>query len=329
MQVLITGASGFVGSLLSDRLLREGHAVRLLLRSSSSRANLSESGYSVALGDLSDKAALREAVRGVDLIFHVAGAIMAARPEQFYRANSEGTRNLAEAAVSAAPGLKRFIYVSSLAAGGPGRIDRPRTEADPEAPVSDYGRSKLGGELVLRELGAKLPSVVVRPPVVYGPRDRGMLTFFQIVAKGIKPLIRHNGPSAYSMIHGEDLVRVLLELGMSPKSFKPAEVFYAATGAIVSWEETMEAMAEALGKPARGLPIPVGLLAAVGNTLGGLGRLTGKAFPLSADKVREIREPCWNCDAAKLEQTLGFKPDWSLRDGLRQTALWYRERGWL
>lgn len=331
MRVLITGASGFVGSTLADFLIEAGHEVRLLMRRSSSRANLGCDGYSICEGDICLPGTLAAAVQDVEVIFHVAGAISARTSAGFFQANAQGTENLARAAAQHARKLKRFVYVSSLAAAGPATRDKPRLEIDEPRPISIYGESKLGGEVALRRLAGELPSVIVRPPVVYGPRDRGMLAFFKIVRYGFLPIITGRGPDpgGYSFIHVDDLVQALAQVGFANREFAPAEIFHAAGDGEHTWSETMRMMADAFAKKGVAVPLPLPLLKAAGYLLGNFSRVSGASVALTPDKVKEIAAPYWTCTNSKLKEAVGFTPYWKVADGFRQTAAWYRDRAWL
>ena len=211
MRVLVTGASGFVGSTLCDELTKQGHEVAVLMRKTSSKAHLSHAKVIPVFGDLRDAASLADAVAGAEIIFHVAGVVSAKNREEFFDSNATGTKNLGLAA-RGSTSFRRFVYVSSLAAGGPGEN---RVESDEPTPISYYGESKLAGEQILREL--KIPSVVIRPPAVYGPRDKGVLTFFQLVNRGILPVLGldKKNPRRYSFVHVDDLVQGILAAAFS------------------------------------------------------------------------------------------------------------------
>lgn len=332
MRALITGASGFVGSTLAERLLSEGHTVRLLMRTSSSRAHLGENAerYEIVFGDLREADTLADAVKDVDCVYHVAGVVAAPRREDYFAANTQGTANIAEAAKKyGADSVKRFVYVSSLAAAGPASASGPREESQENAPISIYGESKLGGEEVLQAMKTELPSVICRPPAVYGPRDAGMLTFFKMVNSGFRPSLKGlEKPGGYSFIYVDDLVSALVLLGDLSKDINSGEVFFAAGDEVLTWDESMEKMASALGKKGIKLPLPVPLLKVVGGVSGAVAKLRNQAAPLNSDKTKEISQAYWTCSNAKLKG-LGFEPKWRLEDGFLSTAAWYRQQGWL
>ncbi len=331
MKVFITGASGFVGSTLCDELTKQGHEVFALMRKSSKRGHLTNAKYTPVAGDLRDRASLVEAVNDAEVILHVAGVIAARSREEFFASNVDGTRNVAEAAIAGTKNLKRFVYVSSLAAAGPAERGGIRQESEGEHPVSWYGESKLGGELALRELGAKLPSVVVRPPAVYGPRDSGIFTFFETVNRGILPALgmENPDPRRYSFVHVEDLVQGILAAAFLPKQFSPAEVFYICGDEVSSWEDAMRGIAKALEKKTIRVPLPLAVMKGAAALCSAYTKVTGNLLPLSLDKIKELEAYAWTCSSQKAKKELGFTPYWGLEKGFRQTALWYRENGWL
>lgn len=324
MKVFITGASGFVGSTLVDRLNQEGITPYCLMRKTSSTLNLSNAKYTPVEGDLSNIEKLKNLVHDVDVIFHVAGAVAALNREGFYRANVLGTKNLLLAAREA-KSLKRFVLVSSLAAAGPSQPDRPKSEQDPVDPVSDYGWSKLEGEKEALAMAKEIPLTIVRPPAVYGPRDKGILTFFQIVKKGLLPELGWNSTQErrYSFVHVEDLVEGILLAGKKTE-LPSGEIFFLSGEGNFRWDEAMALIAKGLGKKTVRLPLPFTILRAAAHTCSGISRLTGNPLPFSSDKIKEIEAPSWTCSAEKAKKILGFYPKWNLEEGLAATAHWYK-----
>jgi dihydroflavonol-4-reductase len=328
LTALVTGASGFVGSTLCEELLRRGVETRALMRRTSSSANLGTASVIPVSGDLRDLETLVRAVEGVDVIFHVAGVVAARNREDFFASNAVGTRNLLMAARRSKP--RRFVYVSSLAAAGPSRPDRPNVESDVCRPVSDYGLSKLAGEEAVLENTAHFPVCVVRPPAVYGPRDRGVFTFFQAVSRGVLPLLglERPDPRRYSFVHVDDLVQGIVLAGTVP-AVKSGEVFYVAGAGEVSWEEAMRLIAAGMERSAIPVRLPIPLMKGAAAVCTGISKVSGKVLPFGLDKIKEIEAPAWTCSAEKARAVLGFSPYWTLERGFAHTAKWYRENGWL
>lgn len=327
---LVTGASGFVGSTLCEELLRRGVETRALMRKTSSSANLGAAAVIPVQGDLRNPAGLEQAVAGVDVIFHVAGVVAARSREDFFEANATGTRNLLQAVRRSGAKPKRFVYVSSLAAAGPSAPDRANNEADRCHPVSDYGLSKLAGEEAVAEFTAHFPVCTVRPPAVYGPRDKGVLTFFQAVSRGVLPLLgmQKPDPRRYSFVHVDDLVQGIVRAGLQ-EGVRSGEVFYISGDEVVSWEEAMRMIAHCLGRKVMPLRLPIPVMKGAAALCTAYSKVSGQVLPFSLDKIKEIEAPAWTCRNEKAKEVLGFTPYWTLERGLAQTAKWYKENGWI
>ncbi len=330
MRALVTGASGFVGSTLCEELLRRGVETHALMRKTSLAVNLGAAEVKTIQGDLRDPASLARAVAEADVIFHVAGLVAARSQADFFAANAEGTRHLLTAVRASGRKIQRFVYVSSLAAAGPSRPDKPNVEMDPCHPVSDYGLSKLAGEKAVLEFQSYFPVAVVRPPAVYGPRDKGVFTFFQAVRSGVLPLLGMRQPDSrrYSFVHVDDLVQGIVKAGLV-KELRSGEVFYLSGEGEFSWEEAMRLIAKGLDKHPVPVRLPITVMRGVAAFCSAYSKVSGKILPFSLDKVKEINAPAWTCSNEKAKGVLGFEPYWALERGLAQTAKWYRENGWL
>jgi dihydroflavonol-4-reductase len=331
MRILVTGASGFIGSTLVTELANQGHEVSCLLRETSSIDNLKGVHFTRLTGDLRETASLERACQNTEVIFHLAGLTAAKNREEFFKYNAEGTKNLAQAALKA--GVKKFIYVSSLAASGPAAGLSPRLESDPEHPVSMYGESKLRGELYLDELKGQLPFVVIRPPLVYGPRDKNIFLFFKTIQKQWMPILPSRSPTGhkyYSAIHVDDLVQSLVNcLKLADASYQTGERFFVSDGQIYTYDRIMGIIAgEMKIKPIR-LKIPalaVGLAAGAGTLAG---KILKKNLPLNLDKLQELNPDYWICSSQKAYDQLALKPKYTLESGIAQTLAWYKMNGWM
>jgi len=332
-KVLVTGASGFVGSHVVKALAERKISTHVLLRQSSSVDGLRGLSVELRHGSLSNQDSLREAVRGVDVVIHVAGAVTAPSREAFFEHNAEGTRRLLEAIAECAPDLKRFLLVSSLAAAGPSLDGNPRSERDVSRAVSAYGESKYAGERYVQNFAERFPCLIVRPPMVYGPRDRGVLTIAQAAAKGWMPLLPSEPPiesKIYSQIYGEDLARGIVELALSAATgWTSGEAFYLSSHEHVTQEQIFQTMAEALEIRLRRVSVPAWAIRVAAQLAGLMGQLTGKSYPLNPDKVPELLAPAWLCSSERAKQVFGFQARTSFRDGIFATVKWYREQGWI
>lgn len=313
MKVLLTGASGFVGSHLAEALARAGHALRLSLRGSSSDAFLAATLAERVTLDLADPAAADAACRGVEVVVHAAGVTRARRAADFFRVNAEGTLALAEAA--ARQGVRRFVFVSSLEARGPDQLGRPD---------SPYGESKLAAEEGLRAFQGALELVVLRPAGVYGPRDKDLLTLFRLAARGVLPRAASGHP--FQPVYASDVAGAALRALAAPTAFGP---FALAEPRAYAWPELRTALEGALGRRVRLVTLPDQLYLAAGAGLERLAKLGGRAPLLDARRARALSIYSYTCDPGPAQAALGWRAEVPLAEGLVRTAAWYRTHGWL
>ncbi len=330
--VFVTGGTGFVGSHLVEELLRRGaESVRCLVRSDPKW--LADLDVEVVRGDLSDVETLWTALDGVDAVYHVAGVTRAEDRATFERVNVQGTLNLMGAVKHAAPDVDRVLVTSSLAAVG--RCEQEvATEDVPLRPVSHYGRSKAQMEAALRDphemttsYAEALPLTVVRPPAVYGPRDRDILDFFRTVQQHVCPVVGWGSEPAVSLIHVRDLVRGMVALATT--SATAGDTYFLSSNTPYAWNDVKAAATEALDTWAVTVPVPGPLLGAVGTVAEGWGRITGSYPPLNREKTREIRYGCTMCSHDKAAAAVGFEQQIPLDEGVRATIDWYQNHGWL
>lgn len=332
MKILVTGASGFIGSGLVSKLVSEGHEVRALMRSTASADLLKGVTFSRVEGDLLEPESLFRACQGIEVVYHLAGLTSAKNRNEFFKFNAEGTKNLAHAALKAET-VKKFVYVSSLAASGPSAGLCPRTESEPEHPISTYGESKLRGELYLDELKNQLPFIVIRPPMVYGPRDKNVFLLFKTVSKNWMPLLPARTPTGhkyYSAIHVDDLNDALVgALKLPQEFFLRGERYFISDGQIYTYERILTTIAREMKiDPIKfTLPNPVVGLAANAGTLAG--KILKANLPLNRDKLNEINADYWICSSQKMNTDFQFKPQYTLESGIPQTLAWYKLNGWL
>ncbi|MBI4042754.1 MAG: NAD(P)-dependent oxidoreductase [Deltaproteobacteria bacterium] len=326
MKTLVSGASGFIGGFLAEQLVASGHQVSCLVRKSSSLQYLNSLLVETRPGSLEDPDSLCAAVRDVEVVYHLAGVTAESRSGDFARVNSQGTANLVNACLTAGKKLKKFVYVSSIAAAGPAMDRTPLREEHPPRPLSLYGKSKLAGEEAAAAASHAFSVTIVRPPAVYGPRDRDILTFFKLIHSGIKPILL-GGERYFNLIFVKDLVEGIA-LSAS-KMEEGCEIYYLSEERPYSWTEVMQTIESALGKRALPLPIPLFLLKTISHATHFISRWTGKSFPLTPDKVAEIEQRYWICDISKARNQLGFTAKTALEGGFFLTAEWYREQGWL
>jgi len=322
VNVFVTGGTGFVGAHLVRALQQRGDRVTCLVRRPELAERLGWRDVRLVRGDLDDTGALLQGCDGAELVFHVAGKVIAKNVGEFMATNRDGTANVLEAAEE--HGVTRFVLVSSLAAAGPTTVGHPIDETRPPAPVTDYGRSKLAAEVLVRAM--PFPWTIVRPPVVYGEWDRATLKIFQLARAPVAPVFG-DGSQELSVIHAADLARALVVAGTSPAA--QGRVYFASHSATTTSRGLLVACGHALGKTPRIVPIPAALARAVLWTVGSLAHLAGRATFLSADKANEYLAPAWTCRGDALTRDTGWRAEIDLEAGLARTAAWYREVGWL
>jgi dihydroflavonol-4-reductase len=325
---LITGATGFIGTTLVERLLARGDEVRALVRDVGRAKELRAMGAELVRGDLARPESLEESAPDVDVVVHLAGLVKAVSRAEFHSVNVEGTRSLAQ--VAARTGRAKFVLVSSLAAAGPSTPGRPRVETDRPAPVSIYGQSKLAAEEALRVFAPKLDASIIRPPIVYGPRDKEFLPSLFRLAKAGMIAKSGSGEKHYSLIHVDDLVAMILDVadrGARVDEAGTAGVYFCADGVDYTWEALARGAMSALGRRGAVVPIPEAITWLAAGALSATARLTGRPAILSLDKMMEIREPAWTCSSDKARRELGWAPRVSFVDGMRDSVSWFRERG--
>lgn len=311
--LLLTGATGFVGSHVAEALHAEGHELRCTVRGDSSLRWIGHLPVDTVEADLREPSALRRALAGVDRVVHVAGVTVAARPGLYRTVNLEATERLAREAAGA--GVERFVFVSSLAARGP---------TGAEGPVSAYGRSKRAAEVALADLDRAMKVVVLRPGGVYGPRDDDLLPLFRSAARGWLPVPSAGAPlqPVYATDAAEAVVAALApDIGYGPwPVVEPGRY---------GWDEVAAGLSEALGRRVRSVPVPGLLAEAAGALAEAAGRVTGRAPIFDLRRARDLVRHRWTADPASAAEGLGWKARVALPEGLARTAEWYREVGWL
>lgn len=322
MKALVTGATGFVGSHLVEALVRRGDAVTALVRSPGKATLLNSLDIRQVKGDLHDQAALSAAVAGQDVIYHVAGLIAARSEAEFLHGNRDGTANLLAAATPSGTS-PRFVLVSSMAAGGPSPRGVPLDGTQPSRPVTQYGRSKLAGEEVVRS--SSLPWTIVRPPMVYGPRDHEVLKVFKL-AGALTPVFG-DGSQELSAVYGPDLAEALIAAGTAPATM--GRIYYACHPEVFQSGDFVRRIGALRGKRVRIVPLPRWLAVSALSITGIAARLAGKATILTPDKAHEFFQPAWTGDPAPLIRDAGWQPAHDLDAGLKATADWYQAQGWL
>ena len=317
----VTGATGFVGSHLAEALLQRGYSeVRCLVRAEPKWLT----GLDVIQihGTLSDSTLIAQALEDVQYVYHLGAMTRARTWHELYAANVTSTMDLITAIRNVSTEVIKICIASSLAVVGYANSIMA-DESTPCEPVSRYGRSKLAMEQALA--GINLPMVLIRPPVVYGPRDRDLLTFFSAVNRGICVVPR--GDPGLSLVHVKDLVRGIIESTESPRT--TGKTYYVGSSEVVTWEALRNASEAALGKQSTMIRLPRSLIMPLGVISEFAGKLTNTYPPLNREKAREILHATKQCSSKKVEQDCGYSSRVSLEQGVQETIEWYRAQGWL
>ena len=275
-------------------------------------------------GSIGDPQSLRQAMAGITHVIHCAGAARASRVSEFYEVNQAGTRNVVSAVNGQEGRVQRMVHVSSLAAAGPAVRDAPAREETPPHPVSEYGKSKLAGELEVSN-HCRAEYVILRPPAVYGPRDAEFLRLFQAVKSHVLP--KPSGGQALSLVFVQDLAEAVVACLTHPAAV--GKTYFVATREIVTARSMADEIAAQMNVWTLPLPLPRALLWPVCLVREGLSRLTGRPSVLSLQKFAELRAPGWVCDPSRLAREIGCACTTTLKAGVAQTLTWYRQHHWL
>jgi nucleoside-diphosphate-sugar epimerase len=335
MSVLVTGGSGFIGSHLVESLLDEGRRVKVLALKKPiepiEEENLKvikKKGAEIAYGDLRDKESLMPAVKGVDVVFHLAAISRPMRipTRMYYEVNRDGTKNLLEAAHRA--DVQKFVHTSTVSVLGGSPDGHPLTAEEYQPTVQHYGLSKKEGEhLTLRYFWQRgLPVTVIRPCLTYGPRCLVRLIMFKYVQRGLFPLFNH-GEAKMEFCYVDNLVQAIRSAEKTNSA--RGEVFNVTDGRSYKIREVLTTIAEELGvrPPFVNLPIWAGKLAGLG--MEGISKILGTHPPFSRTATDWMSRSEIVYDCGKAKKMLGYDPKVSLRKGVRQTIEWYREKGYL
>ncbi|MGH9719243.1 MAG: NAD-dependent epimerase/dehydratase family protein [Bryobacteraceae bacterium] len=311
--ILITGATGFIGSHLAKRLVDAGAHVRCLVRSGKALPE----GMVAVPGDLRNPVQLDPS----DIVFHLAGVTKGSDAQAYFHGNVETTKNLL-----AALRTRRLVHVSSLAVMGPSRDGNPLDENALTRPVSDYGRSKLDAERAVRTSEFASAAVIVRPPVVYGPGDRDVFEVFRAASKGF--FFRIGRVERYfSYVFVDDLVDGLISAATIDSA--AGKTFFLASPSPVSWTEFADRIESLMNRKCKVVSLPESVAFAAAEVAEKLSRLGLAPKVLTRDKVREARHRYWICGTAHAESVLGFRAKTSLDEGLATTLTWYKNSKWL
>ena len=329
MKILITGASGFIGSFIVEEAIKRGFETWAAIRKSSSKAYLQDERIHFIELDFSSQEQLEEQLKGhaFDYVVHAAGATKCLHQEDFFRINTEGTQNFVKALLHLQMPLKRFIYISSLSIMGAIREQQPYEEireSDGPKPNTAYGKSKLEAEKWLET--QPVPYVILRPTGVYGPRERDYFLQIQSIKSHMDFAVGFQRQDI-TFVYVTDVVQAIflaLEKGETGRKYflSDGEVYQSATFSDLVHEE--------LGRPwwIR-ITAPIWLLRIITCAGDWWGRKTGKMSALNNDKFNILRQRNWRCDIQPARDELGYDPRVKLAEGVRRSVQWYKENHWL
>jgi len=321
MRLLITGASGFVGYHLIAAAQTRGLEVVAGVRAGSKTDHLDVRTVVLDYGDFS-RLVVALADGEYDYIIHAAGATSAPNPEAYELANAGVTETLAAAAVKALPSLKKFVFLSSLAAVGPlsdpGGVIIEQTQPNP---VTAYGRSKLLAESRLAI--QPLPWLVLRPTAIYGPRETGIFIFLRLVAQGWEPYIGHVA-QRLSFVYVSDVSELAVQALFSDVA---GRAYNVTDGSAYDRYVLADMVKAHFHRRTLKFHVPLPLVRALASMSEAF---AGRRTPaLNRDKLRELTAACWVCDIGAAKRDLGYRPAFDLQAGLGRTLDWYQKEGWL
>ena len=313
--VVLTGGTGFIGTALSRALLARGYRIKIFTRRMPAK-RIENAEYAVV--SFEDKESLRNAAEGADYIVHMAARLFSRTREGFELANITGTANLVKAAGSLSKHPAKLIYISSLAAGGPAPSSAaPRTESMADAPVSNYGASKLGGEKKIRELPATIRYTVLRPPIVYGKNEFAVSKIADWVRKGFM-VNAGSSEGAFSFVYVDDLTAAIITAMEHPAT--DGQTYYICENRTYPWRVFIGLLADAMKvKMPRMLDLPKSLLYALGLAYEAVSWVGGAEPVLNRDKATEGAAGNWTASSSKWESDTGWKNWTSLEDGIKKT----------
>ncbi|MEW6701159.1 MAG: NAD(P)-dependent oxidoreductase, partial [Bacteroidota bacterium] len=314
---VVTGASGFVGSHVVDKLIAEGHQVRCILRGTSSKHWLENKPVEIFDSGLFDKNALKKILKDADYLFHIAGVVKAKDEKDYFKGNVETTDVLLDVLCEVNPNIKRVVIVSSLTACGPSLNGYPVTEETREHPITAYGRSKYAQEQLAKKYMDKLKITIVRPPAVYGARDTEIYLFFKTYKQGLMALIGFD-KKKLSLVYVDDLTNGIYLAAVSEKA--AGQIYFIGSEQYYDWNQIGEICHSAFGKKALTIRIPHFLVYTIAAAAQFFATFGSSAATFNLEKARDFIQTSWTCDVSKAVRDLGFHQTVSLEEGIKRTV---------
>jgi len=301
--------------------------VTCLVRPCSNRRWLKNLPVKFVEGDLQDKFFLKNSVKEFDYIYHIAGLIKAFTYQEYEVVNVTLTGNLIEAITESNPGIKRFIYVSSLAAAGPAKDISGISEDAECRPVTDYGMSKLKGEKTLKPYLNQIPITILRPPPVYGPRDDGFLLYFKVVSYGFVPYFK--SARHVSMIYVDDLIDAIIKA--SESDVARGNTYFIANENPYAINYLAKTINSAVRNSKISCPLwlPDVLIKGFAALFEGVSYIIGQQTIFNRQKARELTRDFWVCRTDKVRHDFNWISQTTLEDGIKKTSDWYKQQKWI
>lgn len=331
MKILVTGASGFIGSFIVEEALKRGFETWAAVRKSSSRKYLLDERIRFLELDFSSQEALEQQLKDYqfDYVVHAAGATKCLHQEDFFHVNTEGTQHLVNALLSLQMPLRRFVFISSLSIMGSIREQQPYEEireCDEAQPNTAYGKSKLAAEEFLSTLHVPFPYIILRPTGVYGPRERDYFMQIQSIKNHLDFAVGFQQQDI-TFIYVTDVVQAVF---LALEKGETGRKYFLSDGEVYQSSEFSNLVHQELGCPwwVR-ITAPIWLLRVITWCGDLLGRMTGKMSALNNDKFNILRQRNWRCDIGPARKELGFEPQIKLAVGVRRSIEWYKANKWL
>lgn len=327
MNIAITGATGFIGSHITDKLIAENHSVSVLTRKGSNLKNLDLDNINIIEVDYSNLDLLKKELNNIEVIIHCAGALFGKNYDYFRKSNVESTINLIES-IKENNNFKQFIFISSLTAAGPSSsLDFPKNEKDFKNPLTNYGKSKAEAEDYIESQSEWLNYTILRLPAVYGPRDTAIFSLFKLAKSGFGMNIGFN-TKYLSLIHSDDVVQgVMLSLN---NNIAYKKTYFLSSDEFYSWAEVFSEIKKAFNKRFfMNLKLPHSLVFTLGYINGYFSKILGLTPVFDLDKARDFTQKYWICSNKSIREELGFSQKVTLNEGIKQTINWYKEHKWL
>ena len=327
MRVLVTGATGFTGSVLVRKLVNQGVNVVAIARSSSNLKPFEDLPIEWIRGDVFDEEIVKKAVKGANYIFHLATPYREAKlPDSgFYQVHVLSTQLLAQAALNE-PDFQRFVHVSTV--GVHGHIEHPPADENyPMEPGDIYQKTKVEAEVWLRDFAKQngLAIAVVRPAAIYGYGDKRLLKLFKMVSRQWIPVIG-KGDHLYHLIHVEDLTDFLIHTAVHPQAV--GEVFICGSKEAISFQKMVTIISDYYQLPVKFIKLPAAPLFALSDVVELVCKPLGIEPPIYRRRLAFFtKDRAFNTE--KMRMLIGFVPNYSDEEGLRKTAQWYLDRGWV